>query len=172
MVKEKPTWYEAQVIKDSMATMGGKAVRGIMSNYFSSNIYAGKLGLIALTGYLKETINEEDRRTLIICDDFTQRYTKKVTDLFDTINMEYKIWPNVIPEVPLYQIEELAKFCEEFKPKVIVAIGGGSVMDAAKCTMIKYEKPEENLLMILPIGSLGLRKKINSRGRKIFIKRF
>jgi len=160
MVKEKPTWYETPAVKDMMASMGGKAVRGVMSNYFSSRIYSGKLSLIGVTGYLEATIDKEDRRALIICDEFTQRYAKKVTDLFETIDMEYKLWSNVIPEVPLSQIEEIVKICEEFKPKVIVAIGGGSVMDAAKTTMIKYEKPEENLLMILPIGSLGLRKKI------------
>lgn len=160
MVKEQPTWYETQAVQDSMASMGGKAVRGVMSNYLSSNIYAGKLGLIGVTGFIEATMDKEDRRALIICDDFTQRYAKKVTDLLETIEMEYKVWPNVIPEVPLSQVEEAAKLCEEFKPKVIIAIGGGSVMDAAKCTMIKYEKPEENLLMILPIGSLGLRKKI------------
>jgi alcohol dehydrogenase class IV len=160
MVKETPTWYETQAVQDMMASMGGKAVRGVMSNYFASNIFAGKLGLIGVTEFLEKTLDKEDRRAFIICDDFTKRFTKKVTDLLETIDMEYKIWPNVIPEVPLYQIEEAAKVCEEFKPKVIIAIGGGSVMDAGKCTMIKYEKPEENLKMILPIGSLGLRKKI------------
>ena len=160
MVREKPTWYEADVVKNSMGSMGGKAVRGVMSNYNSASIYTGKLGLFALTGYLEATIEEEDRRTLIICDEFTQRYAKKVTDHLETIDMEYKVWAKVIPEVPLYQIEEGAKICEEFKPKVLIAIGGGSVMDATKMIMVKYEKPEENLLMILPIGSIGLRKKV------------
>ena len=160
MVKEQPTWYESETVQNSMGNLGGKAVRGVMSNYFSARLLTGKVGLIGLTGYLEATMDKEDRRALIICDEFTQRYVKKVTDLLDTIDMEYIVWPKVIPEVPLSQIEETAKLCEEFKPKVLIAIGGGSVMDAAKCTMIKYEKPEENLLMILPLGSLGLRKKI------------
>ncbi len=159
MVK-KIAWYETQVVKDAMGSMGGKAVRGVMSNYFSSNIYAGKLGLIGVTGFLDASIDKEDRKALIICDEFTQRYAKKVTDLLETIDMEYKIWPKVIPEVPLSTIEEGAKVCEEFKPKVLIAIGGGSVMDATKVIMVKYEKPEANLLMILPVGSIGVRKKI------------
>jgi len=160
MDKEQPTWYETQAVQDSMGNLGGKAVRGVMSNYLSSNIYSGKLGLIGLVGFLEATMDKEERRALIICDEFTKRYAKKVTDLLETIDMEYKVWSEIIPEVPLSQIEEGAKLCEEFKPKVIIAIGGGSVMDASKITMLKYEKPEENLLMILPIGSLGLRKKV------------
>lgn len=160
MAREKPAWYETPAVKDMMLSMGGKAVRGVMSRYYSSKIHAGKLGLINVVGYLEATMDEEDRRALIICDDFTKRYAKKVTDLLETINMEYKIWPNVIPEVPLSTIEEGAKACEEFKPKVLIAIGGGSVMDATKVIMCKYEKPEENLLLMLPIGSVGLRKKI------------
>ena len=160
MAKEKPTWYETPAVQDMMTSLGGKAVRGVMSNYFSANLLTGKVGLIGLTEYFKATLDPEDRRALIICDDFTKRYTKKVTDLLETIDMDYRIYDKVIPEVPLYQIEETIKICEEFKPKVLIAIGGGSVIDATKITMLKYEKPEENLLMILPIGSVGLRKKI------------
>ncbi len=163
MVNVKPTWYETQAVKDMMGSMGGKAVRGVMSNYFSSRLYTGKLGLIGVfgeTGYVQATIDKEDRRALIICDDFTQKYAKKVTDLLELIDMEYKIWPKVIPEVPIPIIDDGVKLCEEFKPKVLIAIGGGSVMDATKMIMIKYELPETNLLMILPIGSIGLRKKI------------
>ncbi len=161
MSRIKPAWYEADIIKESMSNMGGRAVRGVMSNYFSSRIYTGKMGLLQVTNYLEARFDEEERRALIICDDFTQRYAKKVTDFLDTINMVWKIWPNVIPEVPFSTIEEGAKACEEFKPTVIFTIGGGSVMDACKMIMIKYERPDVNLLMILPFfGSLGLRKKV------------
>ena len=51
--------------------------------------------------------------------------------------MEYKIWSGVLPEVPLSTIDEGAKICEEFKPQVIIALGGGSVMDATKMIMVK-----------------------------------
>ncbi len=161
MSQEKLTWYEAQVVKDMFSTMGGRAVRGVMSNYFSSRIYTGKLGLIQITNYLEAMLEPEERRALIICDDFTQKFAKKITDYLDTINMEWKVWPGAIPEVPIETIEEGARVCEEFKPRVIFGIGGGSVMDTVKMVLIKYEKPEENLLMILPFfGSLGLRKKV------------
>ena len=44
---------------------------------------------------------------------------------------------------------------------MLIAIGGGSVIDTTKMVMVKYEKPEINLMMILPwFGSVGLRKKM------------
>lgn len=159
--REKPAWYETQIVKNSMAALGGRAVRGVMSNYFSSRIYTGKLGLVQITNYLEATLEPEERRALLITDDFTKKFTKKITDFLDLLGMEWKVWSGVIPEVPIYTIDEGAKVCEEFKPRIIFGIGGGSVMDTVKMVLIKYEKPEVNLLMILPfLGSLGLRKKV------------
>ena len=160
MVKDTPVWYETDLIKDNIGRLGGKAVRGVMSAYNSPNIITGKLGLFSLAGYLDKMLEEDERRILIICDDFTQRYANNVIEHLERVDMECKVWAKVLPEVPLYQIDEGAKICEEFKPKVLIAIGGGSVMDATKMVMLRYEKPEENFLMILPIGTLGLRKKV------------
>ncbi|MFX1339398.1 MAG: iron-containing alcohol dehydrogenase [Promethearchaeota archaeon] len=160
MARQNPTWYETPAVQEMLSSLGGKAVRGVMSNYNSAKLLTGKVGLIGLIEYFDATLDPEDRRAIIICDEYTQRFTKKITDLLETIDMEYRIWPKVIPEIPLPQIDEVVQLCNEFKPKVIIAIGGGSVMDAGKITMLKYEKPEENLLLIIPIGSVGLRKKI------------
>ncbi len=160
MVKKKLAWYEATIIKDMMALMGGRALRGGMSTYISSKIYQGKASLLRVANLLEATIDKEDRRALIITDSFTQKFTKYITDYLDLIGMEYRIWSGVEPEVPISTIYEGAKICEDFKPQVFIAIGGGSVMDTTKMVMVKYEKPEINLFMILPyFGCVGLRKK-------------
>ncbi|MFX1449169.1 MAG: iron-containing alcohol dehydrogenase, partial [Promethearchaeota archaeon] len=160
MVEKKLAWYEATIIKDMMGLMGGRALRGGMSTYISSKIYQGKASLLRVAHLLEATIDKEDRRALIITDEFTQKFAKYVTEYLDLIEMEYKIWSGVEPEVPISTIYEGAKICEEFKPQVLIAIGGGSVMDTTKMVMVKYEKPEVNLFMILPyFGSVGLRKK-------------
>jgi len=143
-----------------MALMGGRALRGGMSTYISSKIYQGKASLLRVANLLEATIDKEDRRALIITDSFTQKFTKYITDYLDLIGMEYRIWSGVEPEVPISTIYEGAKICEDFKPQVFIAIGGGSVMDTTKMVMVKYEKPEINLFMILPyFGCVGLRKK-------------
>ncbi len=160
MVEKKLAWYEATIIKDMMGLMGGRALRGGMSTYISSKIYQGKASLLRVAHLLEATIDKEDRRALIITDEFTQKFSKYITEYLDMIGMEYKIWSGAEPEVPISTIYEGAKICEEFKPQVLIAIGGGSVMDTTKMVMVKYEKPEVNLFMILPyFGSVGLRKK-------------
>ena len=161
MVKKKLAWYEAKIIKDMMALMGGRALRGGMSTYISSKVYQGKASLLRVANYLEATLDKEERRALIITDSYTQKFAKYITDYLDLIEMEYKIWSGVEPEVPIPTIYEGAKICEEFKPQVLIAIGGGSVMDTTKMVMVKYEQPEVNLFMILPyFGCVGLRKKM------------
>jgi len=157
-----PTWYESQVIKDLMPILGARAVRGLETNFFLSRIYTGKSSLLKVARYLEATINKEDRKALIITDSFTKKFVKNLDDILKLIDMDYKVWSGVLPEVPVSTIDEGAKVCEDYNPKVIIAIGGGSVMDTAKMVLVKYEKPEQNLFMILPsIGAaLGLRKKI------------
>ena len=160
MVEKKSAWYEATIIKDMMGLMGGRALRGGMSTYISSKIYQGKASLLRVANLLEATIDLEERRALIITDSFTQKFTKYITKYLDNIKMEYKIWSGAEPEVPISTIYEGAKICEEFKPQVLIAIGGGSVMDTTKMVMVIYEKPEVNLFMILPyFGCVGLRKK-------------
>jgi len=161
MPKGQPAWYEMKLVKDMMGLFNGKALRGVMSNYFSSRIYKGKVGLFQVANYLEATIEPENRRALIITDDFTEKYAKRVIEYLDQINMEHKVWSGARPEVPYETIEEGVEVCREFNPRVIFGIGGGSVMDTVKMVLIKYEKPDENLSLILPFfGTLGLRKKV------------
>ena len=57
MRKGQPAWYEMQIVKDMMGLMGGKALRGVMSNIFSSRIYSGKVALLQVSNYLDATMN-------------------------------------------------------------------------------------------------------------------
>ncbi len=157
-----PTWYESQIIKDLMPILGARAVRGIETNFFLSRIYTGKSALLKVARHLEATIEKEDRRALIITDSFTKKFVKNIERFLELIKMDYKIWSDALPEVPISTIHDAAKVCEEYNPTIIIAIGGGSVIDTAKMTLVKYEKPDQNLFMILPsIGApLGLRKKI------------
>jgi alcohol dehydrogenase class IV len=161
MSGKQPAWYEMQMIKDMMGLFGGKAIRGITSSFNSPIIYMGKAGVSSMASLMKAILDKDDRRALIIVDSFTQKFTSKVTEDLDFNEIKYKIFSGIEPEVPFANIDEGVRICEEFRPTVIIAIGGGSVMDAAKSIMLKYEKPDTNLFMLLPIGDpLGLRKKV------------
>ena len=160
-MKEQPNWYEADMVKSMMATLGGKALRGVSGTFIGSRILSGKLGLVQTKNYLEKTMIEEDRRALIITDDFTKKFANKVIEILELINFDCKVWDGAVPEVPMYTLEEGYKACEEFKPKVLIALGGGSVMDTVKGVFLKYEKPELNMHLIIPIvAEIGLRQKI------------
>jgi len=160
MVKEQPMWYETDFIRNLIPMMTGKAVRGIASTFSVPKIFKGETGLITTAAWLNAMLENDEKRALLITDDFTEKYAKRVGESLERVGFEYRVWSGARPEVPVDTLDEGVKVCEEFKPIVVYAIGGGSVMDTAKCVLIKYDKPSLNLFLILPMDpSIGLRKK-------------
>ena len=99
MVEKKLAWYEAKIIKDMMALMGGRALRGAMSTYISSKVYQGKASLLRVANLLEATIDKEERRALIITDSFTQKFTKYVTDYLDLFDKQLSTLPPQLKEL-------------------------------------------------------------------------
>ncbi|MGQ4891855.1 MAG: iron-containing alcohol dehydrogenase [Candidatus Njordarchaeia archaeon] len=85
--------------------------------------------------------------------------TKPVIEILEKMNIQYQIFDRVKPEPSFETVEEGGKFAQEVKPQAIIAIGGGSVIDAAKSIWVKYEKPDFNLEELSPFVWLGLGKK-------------
>jgi len=157
---EKP-WYEDPFIQEMMGLMGGRSMRSVMAGFKSNLIYSGENGIADAARYLDKSLYENEKRILIIADSFTQKFSTIIEKGFSKYNFEFRIWDGAKPEVPYPTIEEGVKICEEFKPVVIMAIGGGSVMDTAKVVNIKYERPELNLLQIDVVsGAIGLHRKV------------
>ncbi|MFX1574607.1 MAG: iron-containing alcohol dehydrogenase [Promethearchaeota archaeon] len=159
-VPDKVALYETDMVKDMISALLGRAPAGIMASFRTSQVFFGFNSLSQISGFLGSRLDKEERRVLIITDDFTEKFAKPVLDALKPIDAESKVWSGVEPEGPLYTIEAAVEVCNEFKPIVFIAIGGGSVMDSAKALMIKYEKPSTNLFRILPFDFLGLRKKV------------
>ena len=59
-------------------------------------------------------------------------YADKVTRILDTINVHHQVFYHVSPDPTLACINAGLAEILEFKPDVIIALGGGSPMDAAK----------------------------------------
>jgi len=153
--------YELDMVKDMISAVLGRAPgQMMMGSFITPHIFYGMTALNQITGYLSSRLEKGERRILVITDDFTEKFAGQVIDVLNSIEAESKVWSGVKPEGPLPTIEEAVKVCEEYKPTVFVAIGGGSVMDSAKAIMIKYEKPETDLFKMLGLGELGLRKKV------------
>ncbi|MBQ2211469.1 MAG: iron-containing alcohol dehydrogenase, partial [Ruminococcus sp.] len=91
---------------------------------------------------LGEEMNK--KKAFIVTDEFLYNngYTKCVTDELDKMGITHTTFFNVQPDPTLSSAKEGAKAMEAFKPDVIIAIGGGSAMDAGKIMWVLYEHPE------------------------------
>ncbi|MDX9980824.1 MAG: bifunctional acetaldehyde-CoA/alcohol dehydrogenase [Lentisphaeria bacterium] len=87
---------------------------------------------------------EGRKRALIVTDKplFDLGYTDKVTKVLDEIGVDFEIFYEVKPDPDLTTIRKGLAVMQAFKPDVIIALGGGSPMDAAKIMWLQYEHPE------------------------------
>ncbi len=67
---------------------------------------------------------------------------KKITAPLQAAGTPYSVFVGVEPEPCFSTVKKGAAFLLDEKPDFILAIGGGSVMDAAKCMWVLYEHPE------------------------------
>lgn len=91
---------------------------------------------------LKDVLGK--KRAFIVTDSFLYMngYTKPITDKLDEVGIVYQCFSEVQPDPTLANAEAGAKAMTAFQPDVIIALGGGSAMDAAKIMWVMYEHPE------------------------------
>ena len=84
------------------------------------------------------------QKAFIVTDEFLYNngYTKCVTDELDRMGITHTTFFDVQPDPTLKSAKEGAKAMAAFKPDVIIAVGGGSAMDAGKIMWVLYEHPE------------------------------
>ena len=103
----------------------------------------------------------DKKRVFIVTDSFLfeNGYTKVVTDKLNELGIEHTTFSNVAPDPSLACAKEGAKLMSEFKPDCIIAIGGGSAMDAAKIMWVLYEHPEVDFLD-MAMRFIDIRKRV------------
>ena len=86
----------------------------------------------------------DKKRAFIVTDSFLYMngYTKPITDTLDELGIVYQCFSDVQPDPTLANAQAGAKAMTAFKPDVIIALGGGSAMDAGKIMWVMYEHPE------------------------------
>ncbi len=84
------------------------------------------------------------KKAFIVTDKFLFNfgYTNKITDVLEKNGIQFKIFSDVEPDPTLASAKAGAKEMIDFNPDVIIALGGGSAMDAAKIMWVMYEHPE------------------------------
>ena len=101
------------------------------------------------------------KRAFIVTDSFlfNNGYTKPITDKLDEMGVVHTTFFDVAPDPSLKSATEGAAAMTAFKPDCIIAIGGGSAMDAAKIMWVLYEHPEADF-MDMAMRFMDIRKRI------------
>jgi acetaldehyde dehydrogenase/alcohol dehydrogenase len=86
------------------------------------------------------------KRAFIVTDTFLYEngYTKTITEKLDSMGIVHETFFDVAPDPTLGCAKKGAAQMSAFKPDVIIALGGGSAMDAGKIMWVLYEHPEVN----------------------------
>ena len=101
------------------------------------------------------------KRAFIVTDTFLYKngYTKPITDKLDQMGIVYSCFYDVEPDPKLKCAKAGAEQMRSFEPDTIIALGGGSAMDAAKIMWVMYEHPEVDF-MDMAMDFMDIRKRV------------
>ena len=107
-----------------------------------SKVYMKRGCLKVALSELKEVLGK--KRVFIVTDSFLFKngYTAPITDKLNEMGLEHTVFYDVEPDPTLASAIAGAKAMTSFEPDAIIAIGGGSAMDAAKIMWVLYEHPD------------------------------
>ena len=124
-----------------------------------SKVYIKKGCLPVALDELKSVMGK--KKDFIVTDSFLYNngYTNGITDKLDEMDIKYTTFYNVAPDPSLASAKEGAKQMAAFEPDCIIALGGGSAMDAAKIMWVMYEHPEVDFLD-MAMRFMDIRKRV------------
>ncbi len=101
------------------------------------------------------------KKAFIVTDTYLYHngYTKAITTKLDEMGIAHTTFFDVQPDPTLKNANEGAKQMAAFEPDTIIAIGGGSAMDAAKIMWVLYEHPEADF-MDMAMRFIDIRKRV------------
>ena len=101
------------------------------------------------------------KRCFIVTDEFLYKndYTKGITDKLDEMGIVHTTFFKVLPDPTLGCAKEGAEAMRAFEPDCIIALGGGSAMDAGKIMWVLYEHPDADF-MDMAMRFVDIRKRV------------
>ena len=101
------------------------------------------------------------KKAFIVTDNFLYKngYTKAITDKLDEMGIQHTTFFDVEPDPTLGCAKRGAEQMCAFQPDTIIALGGGSAMDAAKIMWVLYEHPEADF-MDMAMRFIDIRKRV------------
>ena len=101
------------------------------------------------------------KKAFIVTDSFLYNngYTKPIEKKLDEMGIMHTTFSNVAPDPTLACAREGAKLMTAFQPDCIIAVGGGSAMDAGKIMWVLYEHPDADFLD-MAMRFIDIRKRV------------
>lgn len=101
------------------------------------------------------------KKCFVVTDSFLYKngYSKCITDKLDEMGIQHTTFYNVAPDPSLASASEGAEQMRLFEPDCIIALGGGSAMDAGKIMWVMYEHPEVDFLD-MAMRFMDIRKRV------------
>jgi len=158
-------WFTHPMVKVLMSMGNSTSIRGLSTTFsmprliMGANVFPeGKAKGAAAANQLAGLCLQ--KQAFLVTDDFGRKIAKRVAASLETTGFSTRIWAGAQPEAPLASVRECAAAMTEFAPDLIVAVGGGSVIDGAKASWIQYVRPDiPDLGQITLFTPLGLRRK-------------
>jgi alcohol dehydrogenase class IV len=158
-------WFENPTLKTLAPLALSSSIKGLTTVFSTPKIYAGfnvlpeglVIGPTTMDSLGPRCVR---KRAFIVSDEFNEKNAKKVSKFLDSNGFTTEIWAKTLPEAPIENVQDAAASMKNFEPDLIMAVGGGSVIDLSKGAWILYERPDlTDLGMISPLDKLNLRQK-------------
>ncbi len=158
-------WFENPTLKALAPLALSTSIKGLTTIFNTPKLFIGSnvfpegpvVGPSTMDSLLPRCPN---KRAFIVTDEFSKRFANKAAQFLESGGFKVELWAGCQPEAPMEVVVECAKAVKDFEPDLIMAVGGGSVIDSAKAAWILYERPDiTDLRMISPLDKLNLRQK-------------
>jgi alcohol dehydrogenase class IV len=160
-----PYWFENPVLKALAPLALSSSVKGLNTIFNTPKMFIGSNvfpeGLVVGPTTM-DTIGPRcpKKKAFIVTDEFSKRFASKALRFLESGGFKVEMWAGCQPEAPIEVVTECAHAIKNFEPDLIMAVGGGSVIDSAKAAWLLYERPDiTDLRMISPLDKLNLRQK-------------
>ena len=114
-------------------------------------------------GALQQALTELQgkKRAYIITDKTMEQlgHVRTVTDELEKLNIKVRVFSDVIPDPDIANVNKALTLANSWQPDVLIGLGGGSAMDAAKMIWLMYENPNTSFEDIA-MRFMDIRKRI------------
>jgi len=149
--------FENPAVRMLYTLAGTSGVRALQTLVVAPRVFVGVRALDNVVGMAKALAS--NNRALIITDKIVRSAAEKVKKGLVQLGFTVEMWDEVQPEPPVENVLEAVTAVKSSGVSLIIAVGGGSVIDATKVIWLLYERPDVDFRKISPLQPLGLRKK-------------